>query len=1169
MRTISIVATVVAVSLFFLVLLTCNQPTDPFDVSQAKVSLILKSSDGQRSSSSITDTVGNTDSIGVIIYLTQHFDSTTIVVTSGTTREFQFSLGKRSRPIDTVFYPVTFSFSGDRTVITTGYIKDGILNREAKGTIHIVDRPEQNRKPELTISGTRTVVAGDTVVLSVTAQDPDPGQTVSIEAARLPDGATFEADTFRWVTTLAHVGTDTAVFIAGDNGNPVMTDIDSVFITVSATPVNRPPEWDPKTAPLSGQPGEPITLSLADKCDDPDGDALTYALLDGNPDGDTVVDSTWSFTPTADDIGQYTVRIVASDPDGASDTLTITLTIAASADTTRPVMHHITPAEDSQVVSSSSFQVMVSCTDENGIASVKCKMGADTFSVSRSSDTLYSATVTGLSASAWDMVRFIAIDSSAAANSCTLYVYLRYDPAIPDNVPPVITLVSPATDTVIDVDSFVVTAVCTDQSGIASLTGLRDATPFTMKKSATVDSVWTGTVKGLPSGAYATIRLIATDSSTAGNRDTVSVRIKYDGDVSGPTITRVTPVNDSVATNSASYTVTLRCTDASGVRSVIGVKGTSNFTGTRGSGNNWIITATALTVDVYNAVVFTVTDSSLRANTTKDTLYIKYDPTLLDTIGPTINPKSGPASGSTVANPAIEIIDTIGDPSAIDSAYWTRNNGAKKYLSSVSGKTDWYSLKDTLNEGRFDTLVVTAVDKATRRNRSTQTVILRYIKAPAISGSGQPVSKTVCSGSQAIFSVTATGTAPLSYQWRTGTAAPFNNIGGNFPQCTLSNATATTILSCVVSNGASTSATSNLCTLSVNATPSKPTAVATPAAICSGSQATLSVQAGTGNPGTGGSFKWYTPKTSTQALTSLQISPTTDTWYYVRAEGGPCGNSDWDSVKVTVNQPAGKPTGKAEPTSVCLGDAVDLSVTAGNPGTGGSWVWYASNQTTKITSPVTPTAAGTSTYYVRSENAVCGTPGAWSSAITVTVRSLSKDPTSISATPGTSICPGGGTVTLTVNGGSLGTGASWKWYSDENCTNPAGSGNPLLATDPQTYWVRAEGSCNTTNTVSKTISLQPLTLTPDPPYGHTCLSSNARVSVTPSCETKSIKWYYNPFGISGDDRLITSEMSEFVMMGNTLICNMIAGSDVHCVVTDQAGRTTTSGTWNWQTSYCH
>lgn len=51
-------------SIFFVwisfLLCTCEQPTDPYSINQAKVSLILKSSSGQVNESTIYDTVGNT-----------------------------------------------------------------------------------------------------------------------------------------------------------------------------------------------------------------------------------------------------------------------------------------------------------------------------------------------------------------------------------------------------------------------------------------------------------------------------------------------------------------------------------------------------------------------------------------------------------------------------------------------------------------------------------------------------------------------------------------------------------------------------------------------------------------------------------------------------------------------------------------------------------------------------------------------------------------------------------------------------------------------------------------------------------------------------------------------------------------------------------------------------
>lgn len=82
----------------------------------------------------------------------------------------------------------------------------------------------------------------------------------------------------------------------------------------------------------------------------------------------------------------------------------------------------------------------------------------------------------------------------------------------------------------------------------------------------------------------------------------------------------------------------------------------------------------------------------------------------------------------------------------------------------------------------------------------------------------QPSSQTVTAGQSATFSVTATGTAPLSYQWQN--AATSTNISGaTSPSYTLSSTTTSesgTTFKVVVTNSAG-SATSNTATLTVNA----------------------------------------------------------------------------------------------------------------------------------------------------------------------------------------------------------------------------------------------------------------------------------------------------------------------------------------------------------------
>lgn len=68
----------------------------------------------------------------------------------------------------------------------------------------------------------------------------------------------------------------------------------------------------------------------------------------------------------------------------------------------------------------------------------------------------------------------------------------------------------------------------------------------------------------------------------------------------------------------------------------------------------------------------------------------------------------------------------------------------------------------------------------------------------------------------------------------------------------------------------------------------------------------------------------------------------------------------------------------------------------------------------------------------------------------------------------------GESTTLTVIGGSLGTGASWEWYKD-NCggSNHVGSGSTIMVTptEDSEYYVRAEGDCNTTDCASVFVDL--------------------------------------------------------------------------------------------------
>lgn len=91
------------------------------------------------------------------------------------------------------------------------------------------------------------------------------------------------------------------------------------------------------------------------------------------------------------------------------------------------------------------------------------------------------------------------------------------------------------------------------------------------------------------------------------------------------------------------------------------------------------------------------------------------------------------------------------------------------------------------------------------------------VQAVAPSITAQPVDQTVTVGQTATFSVTATGTLPLSYQWQKNTQ---NISGANAPSYTTPAATASdsgSTFRCIVTNSAG-SAASSVATLRVNST---------------------------------------------------------------------------------------------------------------------------------------------------------------------------------------------------------------------------------------------------------------------------------------------------------------------------------------------------------------
>ena len=203
---------------------------------------------------------------------------------------------------------------------------------------------------------------------------------------------------------------------------------------------------------------------------------------------------------------------------------------------------------------------------------------------------------------------------------------------------------------------------------------------------------------------------------------------------------------------------------------------------------------------------------------------------------------------------------------------------------------------------------------------------------PGPSGTGpaitqQPTSQTVTAGQSATFTVTATGTEPLSYQWyMNGAAAGTNSRTYTVTAATVGETGAQIYATVTNADGSATSAT---VTLTVNATATAPTISQQPASatVTAGQPATFSVTATGTTPLT---YQWFMNGAAAGSNSStFSISQTTTgqngTQIYVKVSNA-AGSTTSSTATLTVNQAA--PTAPAitqQPTNV--------TVTAGQPAT--------------------------------------------------------------------------------------------------------------------------------------------------------------------------------------------------------------------------------------------
>ena len=266
--------------------------------------------------------------------------------------------------------------------------------------------------------------------------------------------------------------------------------------------------------------------------------------------------------------------------------------------------------------------------------------------------------------------------------------------------------------------------------------------------------------------------------------------------------------------------------------------------------------------------------------------------------------------------------------------------------------------------------------------------------APTISS--QPVGQAVSAGANVTFTVGATGTAPLSYQWQKNGANIAGAISSSLTLASVTTASAGNYQA-IVSNSAG-SATSAAATLIVTTTVVAPSITTQPAGqtVSAGANVTLTV----GATGTAPlSYQWQKNGTSISGATSATLAlssvTTASAGSYRVIVSNAAGSVTSAAATLTVNTVTAAPTITTQPVSqtVRAGDNASFSVVA--TGTApltyqwrknGSSITGATSATLTLNN-VTTNNAGS--YAVRVSNSAGSVTSA---AATLTVQSSTTNP---------------------------------------------------------------------------------------------------------------------------------------------------------------------------------
>lgn len=467
----------------------------------------------------------------------------------------------------------------------------------------------------------------------------------------------------------------------------------------------------------------------------------------------------------------------------------------------------------------------------------------------------------------------------------------------------------------------------------------------------------------------------------------------------------------------------------------------------------------------------------------------------------------------------------------------------------------------------------------------------------------QPNNATTCVGNNVTYTIVASGSTPLSYQWQvstTGCGGSFTNVsnGGVYSGATTASLAITGATAgmngyayrCVVTGCSAPNATSNCATLTVNAatvitahpsnvTVCEPTAVAFSVG-ATGTSLTYQWQVSTNGGGSWNNLTNVAPYSNVTTAT-MNINPTSaglNGYQYRCVVSSACSPLNSNVATLTVNAAPGI-TAHPVNASVCAGNSASFSITASGGGlvyqwqesTNGGGTWnnlvngapYSGVGTATLT--INPTVIGMNNYQYRCvvTGSCPGTATSNAGVLTVgTALVITQHPNSqtICATSNVSFTVAAtGTVNSYQWQESTNGGGSWNNISNGGVYSGATTATLTLTNVPASfnnnqYRCVLTGACPPINSNAAILTVNALpTVTSQPAASTICAGSNTSFAITATGTGISYQWQLSTTGCGGAFNNIANGGVYGGATTNTLSItgapNTMDGYAYRCVVT--------------------